>query len=179
MDNHIALNFFLDSQREIYSIANMSCCPHASTTGKVGQCDQVKRKPLGSLKQTQDGFWDMFSLSEFQNLGPLALRPVARTNHPLVSKDCLCCSWLIYFTRGSLMFCVAIVKSQEPTTHLATKNQMKTDSQSNYTLPSLNTLLTRISKNSAMGKTWMSKINAPWLDCVSLGQKKESLAGGH
>lgn len=39
MDNHIALNFFSDSQREIYSVANMSCSPHASTTGKVGQCD--------------------------------------------------------------------------------------------------------------------------------------------
>lgn len=46
-------------------------------------------------------------------------------------------------------------------------------------LYSLDTLLILISKNSAMGKIWMSKMNVLQLDSVSLGQKEESLAGGH
>lgn len=46
-------------------------------------------------------------------------------------------------------------------------------------LYSLDPLLILISKNSAMGKSWMSKINDLQLDSVSFGQKEESLAGGH
>lgn len=38
MDNHIALNFPLVSQGEIYIRANMSCYPYVNITEQAGEC---------------------------------------------------------------------------------------------------------------------------------------------
>lgn len=88
-----------------------------------------KRKPPGS-KAGPDGSWDMFSSSEFHNLGPLALRPVIRTNQPFVFRRFLCCSWSIYSAQGLWCYPVAISNSQEPTAHLVAK-----EPEENWFLP--------------------------------------------